>query len=147
MKWVCAALILFTSGCGDALTPIVPASQIVDDSLPESLTGKPGDAEIGAEIFSQRDAGHCVLCHQVKGLTAEFQGNLGPDLTSVGSRLTAGQIRLRIVDYQAVKPGAVMPSYYRRHDLYDVGSEFVGETYLSADDVEDLVAYLAARKE
>lgn len=138
---------LLVCSCSEKVGPVIKPSQFVGDTIPNSLTGEVGDRQKGQNTFSGRDEGHCVLCHQVSGLTAEFQGNLGPDLTFVGDRLTEAQIRLRIVDYQLVRPGTVMPSYYRRHDLYSVGSEYVGETFLSAESVEDLVAYLSAQKE
>ena len=141
------ASLMLLCNCSDAPKSVVSASQIVDDAIPASITGLPGDEDSGALIFAERESGHCVLCHQIEDIDQEFQGNLGPDLTYVGERLSPGQIRLRIVDYQRVKPRAVMPSYYRLHDLYDVGPEYVGDTYLSAQQVEDLVAYLAARKE
>ena len=67
-------------------------------------------------------------------------------MTAVADRLSPAQLRLRIVDYQLVLPGALMPSYYRNHDLYQVGEAFQGETILSAQDVEDIVAYLSERK-
>ena len=70
-----------------------------------------GDPAIGRAIFSDRESGHCVLCHQVDGVEVPFQGNLGPALSDVGARLTEAQIRLRIVDNTKVNPGTVMPSY------------------------------------
>jgi cytochrome c oxidase subunit 2 len=58
----------------------------------------------------------CVMCHQIRGTTAG--GQVGPDLTHVGSRLTvaAGELPLTrgslaawIADPQGVKPGNRMP--------------------------------------
>ena len=102
-----------------------------------------GDPAIGRAIFSDRESGHCVLCHQVDGLKVPFQGNLGPALSDVGARLTEAQIRLRIVDNTKVNPGTVMPSYYRTTDLHQVGRAYQGETVLSAAEVEHLVAWLS----
>ena len=102
-----------------------------------------GDPAIGRAIFSDRESGHCVLCHQVDGLEVPFQGNLGPALSDVGARLTEAQIRLRIVDNTKVNPGTVMPSYYRMTDLHQVGRAYQGETVLSAAEVEHLVAWLS----
>ncbi len=102
-----------------------------------------GDPAIGRAIFSDRESGHCVLCHQVEGLEVPFQGNLGPALSGVGARLTEAQIRLRIVDNTKVNPGTVMPSYYRTTDLHQVGRAYQGETVLSAAEVEHLVAWLS----
>ena len=101
----------------------------------------------GENIFAAREGGHCILCHQVESLPAEFQGNVGPDLTYVGSRLTPAQMRLRLVDYDRVKPGTTMPSYYRKDNLNQVGVDYIGQTLLSAQDIEDIIAYLASLKE
>jgi len=112
------------------------------DAMSESLAAV-GDPVIGEEIFSDRESGHCVLCHQVDGLEVPFQGNLGPALSDVGARLTEAQIRLRIVDNTKVNPGTVMPSYYRTTDLHQVGRAYQGETVLSAAEMEHLVAWLS----
>ena len=112
------------------------------DAMAEPLAAA-GDPAIGRAIFSNRESGHCVLCHQVDGLEVPFQGNLGPALSDVGARLTEAQIRLRIVDNTKVNPGTVMPSYYRMTDLHQVGRAYQGETVLSAAEVEHLVAWLS----
>jgi len=127
--------------CSGEPTALVSQSDLSGDALVTPLTQLPGDAERGRTIFADRDTGHCVLCHAVDELDFEFQGNVGPDLSWVGDRLSAGQLRLRIVDYQLVTPGALMPSYYRPHDLYQVCDAFQDETILTAEKVEDLVAY------
>ena len=118
---------------------------IVDNAAPASLTDVPGDADRGRTIFTSRDEGHCVLCHQIEGLNAEFQGNVGPSLTGIGNRLTAGQIRYRIIDAQRIWPETVMPAYYRARGLRQVGREFEGKPALSAQQIEDLVAFLEAQ--
>lgn len=117
------------------------------DALTVPLTDEPGDKLRGKDVFQSRDGGHCVLCHSVENLPAEFQGNVGPDLTLVGDRLTPEQIRLRIVDYEQVLSGVTMPSYFRIHDLHQVGDEFQEQTILTAQQIEDLVAFLSDQKE
>lgn len=116
--------------------------RIVGDAIPDPLTAVPGDPARGLQIFTSREEGHCVLCHAVAGLDAEFQGNVGPPLTGIGARLTAGQIRYRIVDAQSIWPDTVMPSYYRTGGLRQVGDAYRGAPALSAEQIEDLVAYL-----
>jgi sulfur-oxidizing protein SoxX len=69
-------------------------------------------------------------------------GNVAPPLSGVGSRLTAGQIRLRVVDPTRVKPDIAMPAYYRTHGLDGVAEAFRGKPVLTAQQVEDVVAYL-----
>ena len=130
-------------GCAPADAPLASSSDIVADGIPRALTEAPSDPIRGMQVFVGRDQGHCVLCHIVSDLDVEFQGNVGPDLTYVADRLTPSQLRLRVVDYQIVRPGTLMPSYYRIHDLYQVGREYQDEPVLSAQDIEDVVAYLA----
>ena len=146
MRWlhlVCGLALL--TACQNEPSSAYPG--IVDDGLPVSLTGNSGDPISGQAVFQSREGGHCVLCHRIEGLTAEFQGDLGPDLTFVGDRLSPEQIRLRIVDYEQLQSGVTMPSYFRIHDLNQVGEEYQGQTILTAQQVEDLVAYLSERKD
>lgn len=121
-------------------------AQIEGDAIPAALTGEMGDATRGLGVFTGRDEGHCVLCHAVDGLDAEFQGNVGPNLSGLGDRLTPAQIRLRIADAQSIWPETVMPSYYRVSGLNQVAPEYEGEPALSARQIEDLVAYLSSLK-
>lgn len=118
---------------------------IVGDTIAAPLSNTASSVEVGKTVFVDRDQGHCVLCHQIDGLDAEFQGNVGPDLSTVGDRLSAAQIRFRIVDLQCLIPDTVMPSYYRLHDLNQVQEEFQDQTILSAEQIEHLVAYLTSR--
>lgn len=126
---------------------LAACNEVSVDAINAPLENKIGDALRGEIIFAAREGGHCILCHQVESLTAEFQGNVGPDLTYVSSRLTPAQMRLRIVDYDSVKPGTTMPPYYRKDNLNQVGGDYVGQTLLSAQDIEDIIAYLASLKE
>lgn len=112
------------------------------DTMPAPLTNIAGDAVRGEALFVTRDQGHCILCHHVSNLSAEFQGNLGPSLDGVADRLSPAQLRLRIVDYDAVAPGTTMPSYFRTQQLNQVGQDYTGQTVLSAQDIEDIIAYL-----
>lgn len=146
MRLCVIALAFAAASCGDPAPPLLDRHEIDGDAIPDALTPVPGNAERGQEIFAGREQGHCVLCHAVETLDAEFQGNVGPDLSLVGRRLSPGQLRLRIVDYQIVRPGTLMPSYYRIHDLYQVADDYQGEPILSAQDVEDVVAYLSERR-
>ena len=146
MKRAVLAGVIGLSACGGGEPPLVTAAQIDGDSIPRPLTEIAGDATRGEAQFAGREAGHCVLCHVVSNLDVEFQGNVGPDLSDVGNRLSAGQLRLRLVDYQIVRPGTLMPSYYRIHDLYQVSETYEGAPVLSAQAIEDLVAYLSDLK-
>ena len=143
MKFRLLAALLALAACSGEPSALISTGQIIGDTIPAPLTVTPGSVDRGVLIFSNRDQGHCVLCHVVEGLQTPFQGNVGPDLTDIGSRLSDAQLRLRIVDYQIVRPGTLMPSYYRKHDLYQVQKDYGGTTILTAQQVEDLVSYLS----
>ena len=121
-----------------------------DDTIEEPLTnlaGVPLSAETGAAVFASRDEGHCVLCHRVASLDAPFQGDVGPALDGIGSRLTPAQIRYRIVDASMLNPDTVMPPYYRTEGLNQVAQQYQGQPALTAGQIEQLVFYLAGLKE
>ena len=103
-----------------------------------------GDPARGREVFLQREQGHCVLCHAVPG--ADIAGNVGPPLAGVGSRLTPGQIRLRIADITRVYPDSVMPTFHRIEGLVRVAPNYRGRPALDGQQVEDLVAWLSTLK-
>jgi sulfur-oxidizing protein SoxX len=134
-----------------ALAMLAPAStaeplrrhEVRGDAIPASLTGRPGDPERGREIVGDRRRGLCLLCHTGPFPDAHLQGDLAPDLRGVGARLTAGQLRLRIVDIKRLNPASPMPAYYRTEGLRRVGPAWRGQPVLSAEEVEDVVAYLA----
>ena len=134
---------LALTSCSDGSEQLVSDDAIVGDAIPSALTDVPTNAVEGRRIFVERDRGHCVLCHQVSGLDALFQGDVGPDLSDVGARLSPGQIRLRIVDASTLNPDTVMPPYHRTHDLHQVAPELAGKPVLTAQEIEHLVAYLS----
>lgn len=131
------------SACDASQGALITASMIEGDAIPAPLAADPGDAERGRTIFTERERGHCVICHTLGSVDAPFQGNLGPTLTGIGARLTPGQIRLRIAKPSEVWPETVMPSYYRVGGLHQVRAEFAGAPILSAQEIEDLVAFLS----
>ena len=126
------------------LLPGVAWAQVA--SLP-SLTGKPGDPARGRAIAANRTVGLCLLCHSAPIPEERFQGNLAPSLAGAGSRATPGQLRLRVVDAARLNPDTIMPPYYRVDGLVRVARNFQGKTILSAEQIEDVVAYLASLKD
>lgn len=112
----------------------------------EPLTEIPGDAESGRTVFLDRDTGHCLLCHQVEQVDESFQGNLGPDLSDAGSRLSTAELRERIIDPTRLNPETVMPTYYRTSGLRQVGTAYVGRPILNAQQIEDVVAFISTLK-
>jgi sulfur-oxidizing protein SoxX len=77
----------------------------------------------------------------------KFPGDLAPDLKGAGSRWSQGQLRLRLVDASRLNPATIMPSYYRVEGLVRVGPAWRGKPILSAEQIEDIVAYLTTLRD
>jgi L-cysteine S-thiosulfotransferase len=116
--------------------------QVVRDSIPASLTGSKGDAARGRAIVANRQVGLCLLCHTGPFPEERFQGSLAPDLNGTGARFTEGQLRLRVVDASRANAATIMPPYYRVHDSTRVAAAFRGKPILTAEQIEDVVAFL-----
>ena len=112
------------------------------DSLPDSLTGVTGDPARGRAIVTGRQVGLCLLCHSGPFPEERFQGNLAPDLKGAGARWTEGQLRLRIVDSSRINAASIMPAYHRSEGLARVAPAYRGKPILSAEQIEDVVAFL-----
>jgi sulfur-oxidizing protein SoxX len=113
-----------------------------NDAIPRSLTGAKGDPARGRAIVANRQVGLCLLCHSGPFPEERFQGNLAPDLKGAGSRLSEGQLRLKIVDPGRVNAATIMPGYHRTEGLVRVAPAYRGKPLLSAEQVEDVVAFL-----
>jgi sulfur-oxidizing protein SoxX len=120
---------------------------LAGDSLPASLTGAKGDPVRGRAIVANRQVGLCLLCHAGPFPEERFQGDLAPDLSGSGRRWTEGELRLRLVSPQEFNSGTIMPSYYRTEGLERVAPAFRGKPILTAQQIEDVVAYLAALRD
>src|SRR5258705_8315173 len=118
----------------------------VGDAIPETLTGMPGDATRGRALVVDRSS-TCILCHSGPFPEQKFQGDLAPSLVGAGSRWSEGQLRLRLVDASGLNPATIMPSYYRVDGLVGVGTAWRDKPILSAEQIEDIVAYLATLRE
>jgi sulfur-oxidizing protein SoxX len=119
-------------------TPVVQAQ----DAIIDSLTGTRGDPARGRAIVANRQVGLCLLCHSGPFPEERFQGNLAPDLRGAGTRWSEGQLRLRIVDSRRVNPETIMPAYHRTDGLVRVAPAWRNRPILSAEQIEDVVAYL-----
>jgi sulfur-oxidizing protein SoxX len=113
----------------------------VGDAIPESLTGTPGDPARGRAIVIKRE-NTCLLCHSGPFPEERFQGDLGPSLAGAGGRWSEGQLRLRMVDAARLNPATIMPSFYRVDGLNRVAKAWRGKPILTAEEIEDVVAYL-----
>lgn len=115
---------------------------VVGNAIPASLTGIPGDPVRGRAIVVNRQVGLCLLCHSGPFPEQQFQGTLAPDLAGAGARASEGELRLRIVDASRIKPDTIMPPYYRVDGLTRVAPAYQGKPVLTAEQVEDVVAFL-----
>ena len=135
-----AIVLLVCPSAGGAAPPAVHL-----DEIAAPLTANAGDAARGRTLFVSRESGHCILCHASPD--APVAGNIGPPLSGVGKRLNTAQLRRRVVDITVIRPDATMPAFHRVNGLQRVASEYRGKPVLSAQDVEDVIAYLATLRE
>jgi L-cysteine S-thiosulfotransferase len=119
---------------------------VVGDAIPVSLMGASGDAKRGRALVLNRTS-TCILCHSGPFPEEKFQGDLAPGLAGAGSRWSEGQLRLRLVDASSLNPATIMPSYYRVDGLNRAGPAWRGKPILSAEQIEDMVAYLVTLRD
>ena len=143
---VAAAPFAAQHATGQGKAPLVKYKIVDEDSIPESLTGKPGDPEKGKKWSINTRLGHCIACH-VMPVNQPYMGEVAPSLVGVGSRYSAGQLRMLIVNPKVVNEDTAMPAFYRVKGLHRVTKRFVNKTMLSAQQVEDIVAYLLTLKD
>jgi sulfur-oxidizing protein SoxX len=121
--------------------------EVKDYAIEEPLCGLVGDALRGKQIVSDSHRGNCLACHQLPIPGIEAYGTIGPPLQGIASRLTESQIRVRIVDTRNINPMSIMPGFYRDPRLINrPGKPYRGKTFLTAQQVEDVIAYLVTLK-
>ncbi|MGI9520045.1 MAG: sulfur oxidation c-type cytochrome SoxX [Hyphomicrobiaceae bacterium] len=143
---ISVSLVTTLSG-DDSLVNGLFAFRIDGDAVPAPLGGLVGDPEQGRQIVMDRQMGNCLICHSINAINEPFQGVLGPALDDVGRRLSPGQLRLRVINQRRINPAAIMPPYYHVEGLLDVDPIYRGRPILDAQQVEDVVAFLATLKE
>lgn len=139
---ICAPLV----GSAPAHAEPLRSYTIVGDAIPASLTGAKGDPARGRAIVTDRNVGLCLLCHSGPFPDERFQGNMAPDLKGVGARWSEGELRLRLVDARKLNPATIMPPYYVVDGMNRVVPSLRGKPILSAEQIEDVVAFLATLK-
>ena len=142
-----AAALLAVAAVGAARAQPLQPYEIVGDAIPAPLTATPGDVARGRAIVINRRVGLCLLCHSGPFPEEKLQGNLAPDLSGTGSRWSAGELRLRLVDASRLNPDTIMPPYYRIDGLDRVAPAFRGKPIFSAQQIEDVVAFLATLRD
>ena len=130
------------AGAPEALRPYT----IAGDGIAAALTGQNGDAARGRTLVMNRQS-TCLLCHSGPFPEEKFQGNLAPDLKGTGGRWSEAQLRLRMVDAAKLNAATIMPSYYRTQGLTRVAPNWRGKPILSAEQIEDVVAFLSTLRD
>lgn len=111
------------------------------------LTDKPGDPENGKKVFINRKQGNCLACHSLEALKDQpFHGKVAPPLDGVAGRYSKAELRLRLVNPKEINPDTMMPGFFRKDGLHEVLKKFQGKTILTAQQVEDVLAYLVTLK-
>ncbi|WP_416900310.1 MAG: sulfur oxidation c-type cytochrome SoxX [Minwuia sp.] len=124
--------------------------KLTDDlTVPAMLTDSAGDPAASRAAFLDRKQGNCLACHMNSDMATEpFHGEVGPPLDGAGSRWEPAQIRAIIVNPKKVfGDQTIMPAFYRVSGFNRTGKDFKGETILTAQQVEDIVAYITTLKE
>jgi sulfur-oxidizing protein SoxX len=116
--------------------------RIDNGKISAPLTREAGDAARGRAAVLSRDSGNCFLCHSIPDAGETPLGDIGPPLAGIGRRLTAAQLRLRLVDSTRINPQSVMPAYYRTEGLHQVAAAYRGKPLLTAQQIEDVIVYL-----
>ncbi|HEY9212852.1 MAG TPA: sulfur oxidation c-type cytochrome SoxX [Ancylobacter sp.] len=148
--WAAAALLLGTPGTAradDIAVSVLAPYAVTADAINEPLAGHRGDPARGQVLLGERHRSLCILCHALPSGAAQLQGTLAPSLAGIGSRLSEGQIRLRLVDMKRLNPESIMPAYYSLHTGARTAQAWQNKPVLEAAEIEHLVAYLVTLKE
>jgi sulfur-oxidizing protein SoxX len=150
---VIAAGLVASAVTADEIAPTDVA--FTDGAVEQSLTGVAGDPENGRLIAGDKGQGNCIACHMVSDLAdVPWHGEIGPMLDGTGERWSEAELRGIIVNAKVMFEDSMMPSFYRTEGYTRPGNAYTGkaadETFgplLSAQEVEDVVAYLTTLTE
>lgn len=136
---------------------VAPGDVAYDEygAVEQSLTGTPGNPEEGAKTVGSKKLGNCIACHQVSALPdIPFQGEIGPMLDGAGDRWTEAELRGIVANAKMLFEGTMMPAFYKDSGYIRAGKGYTGKAaddtlgpILAAQQIEDVVAYLATLKD
>ncbi len=129
---------------------VSPGSVVINDDLEvtASLSGGSGDAAAGRKWYAGRKLGNCLACHVTSELKEQaFHGEVGPSMDGVAERYNANQLRAILTNSKKIfGDETIMPGFYSMEVGIRVNKKFKGKTILSAQQVEDVIAYLQTLK-
>ena len=113
-----------------------------------ALTGVAGDAASGRKLFMNRKKGNCLACHVNSEMAEQtFHGEVGPELDGVANRWGSAELRGILVNSKNMFEGTIMPAFFKDSGYNRILKKFDGKTILSAQEVEDLLAYVMTLRE
>lgn len=149
MKRTIVAITALVLGSTSAYAEVVAPTNVMfeDGAVSKSLTGTPGDAAAGAKAFSNRKQGNCLACHANTDMADQpFHGEVGPSLDGVATRWTEAELRGIVANSKKTFEGTIMPAFYITEGYNRPLEKFEGKSVLTAQQVEDIVAYLMTLK-
>ncbi len=145
---------IFLAGvaCAEDIKPVDVVYE--DGAVATSLSGVPGSIENGA-VLMNKGAGNCIACHAVSALSdLPFHGEVGPPLDGAADRWSEAELRGIVANAKVMFEGTMMPSFYKTDGFIRIGDNYTGKALdgevqplLSAQDIEDVVAFLMTLKE
>lgn len=158
MKHLATGAVICTALAFPAFAETVAPTQVVfeDGAIATALTTTPGDIKNG-ELLMNKGAGNCIACHQVSALShLAFHGEIGPSLDGAADRWSEAELRGIVSDAKQMFEGTMMPSFYKTTGFIRIGDAYTGNAHptdvevsplLTAQEIEDVVAYLMTLKE
>ena len=120
----------------------------VDGMVAQSLTGQAGDPAAGRKVFLNRKQGNCLACHMNSDMPEQsFHGEVGPTMDGVADRWEEAELRAIVTNSKNVFEGTIMPAFYIDSGYERPSEKFAGKSVLTAQQVEDVIAYLMTLKE
>jgi len=157
MKFTTLTLAALVAAGAAMAEPVAPVDVVFteDGAVEASLSGMAGDAANGAKVVGSKKLCNCVACHEISALAdIPFQGEVGPALDGAGDRWQAAQLRGILSNSKLTFEGTVMPAYYKVDGFNRPGNAYTVKAaegpldpLLSAQDIEDVIAFLSTLKE
>ncbi len=139
--------IILPTASGNAQAGNMINYKVENHSILQPLNGLAGDPDRGRLLVRNKNKGNCLSCHQLPIPEDDFHGTIGPSLYTIADKFNAAQLRIRIADMKLINPFTIMPGYYKStKKINRIAAQYAGKTILSAQQLEDIIAYLLTLK-